>query len=223
MRAWRITAALGLGVAAVAALLLTLFPTTGAGYPPGFGEPVFAFEMARSVDGLQAVFGDLSDPERVARIASMDRGNLGDLLFMAVYGPFVASFFVAIHRAGGSRGWLVFAALGLFAAACDAVENSILLGLTADLEGGAGLAVLPVPVWLKFGALMLCGVAGGVYVAGRGGLWGLLGGSAAVGALAVAAAFTAPDQHGWMVGIGLGIGWLVQLAYAVRRGWGGAD
>ena len=70
MRAWRITAALGLGVAAVAALLLTLFPTTGAGYAAGFGEPVFAFEMARSVEDLQAVFGGLSDPDRADRLAA---------------------------------------------------------------------------------------------------------------------------------------------------------
>ncbi len=214
--AWRATVVAGLLVVALAAVLMPMFPSQGAGYAPGYGEPVYAFEMARTRADLLAVFGASEDPARASRIAAMDRANYVDFGFAAAYGSFVALFFLAASRESEQRIWLLLTGLGITAGVADAVENMILLELTTDLDAALGLGVLAYPVWTKFWCLLAAGLAAGVFLISRGGgLWPLLGILAAAGASTVLAAFYSAETYGWLVGAGITVCWSIQLAYAV--------
>ena len=214
---WGLVVACGAAVAALSVVMFPLFPSEGAGYPKGLGSPVFAFEMARSAADLTLIFGDPSDPARAARIAAMDRGNLADYAFLVAYGAFIFTFFTAVRRATGRAGWAAFAALGIVAAASDAVENLILLGLTSDLAGAPLIGWLPLPVWAKFFSLMAAGLGLSVFLVTRkDNLWALLGMLALVGSLVVPLAFVSPLDYATYVGRGITVVWLTQLAYAAR-------
>ena len=161
---WTVCAGLGVAVLACAAFVLTLFPAEGGDYAPGYGAPVYAFEMARSPDDLWRVFGAPNDPQHQAHIAAMDRGNRWDYLFMVLYGSFVASFFVAGQAERPSWRWRIGAALGVIAALADSIENLILLRLTTNLSAGTGLEALPYPVWTKFTALVGAAALAGLFL-----------------------------------------------------------
>lgn|GEM_PF-5243675 len=75
------------------------FSSERAGYKPGYGEPVFASEMAQTADDLQKVFGSSDDAQRASRIVAMDEGNRWDFAFMAAYGVWLTAFFLACWRA----------------------------------------------------------------------------------------------------------------------------
>ncbi len=198
--------------------MMPIFPAEGAGYASGYGQPVFAFEMATSTAGLQKVFGDLDDPERPGRIAAMDRGNRWDYLFMFVYGGFVCTYFVAVARQTDRKLWWLIASLGIFAAFSDGVENAILLGITPNIEAVTNLSLLAYPVWIKFLSLMVAGIAAGVHLCVQPQtVWKVLGIVAAVGVLPVLAAFYAPDRFGYLVGNGITITWVIQLFYAITQ------
>jgi len=217
---WLICVAAGLVVLGVVAVMGPMFPTEGAGYEPGFGVPVIAFEMARSPEDLVKVFGSVDDPERAGRIAAMDQGNRWDYAFMVVYGVFIWSFFDAVRRETGQEFWLIFAVLGVLASVTDAIENVILLDLTSDLEAARNVQWLAYPVWTKFLSLMIAGLgAGASLIARRHWFWSFLGVIMICGALTVSAGFVSPETYAWMMGNGMTIVWLSQLAFAAVRSW----
>ncbi|WP_262693508.1 hypothetical protein [Kordiimonas aquimaris] len=216
---WKICVAFGLLVIVLSAVIFPIFPAEGAGYAPGYGAPVYAFEMAQSVEDLIAVFGTLDDPARPARIAAMDAGNYWDFPFMAAYGAFLATFFLAVRTQTGQKMWSVFVAIAVLSALADVVENNILLGLTANLEAAQNLHLLAYPVWTKFLSLMVVGAAAGFYMfkSQTGLLWKVLGTLTSIGALSVLAAFYAADVYGAIAGAGLGVCWLVMLVFAFSQ------
>ena len=215
---WMLCLAFAIGVIAVAGIMMPMFPKTGGAYPPGIGEPVFAFEMVKTADDLIGVFGPNDDPERPARITAMDLGNRWDYAFMLVYGGYVCTFFLAARRASGNAIWLLPAALGVVAPLSDAIENAILLGLTADPVAAPNVQYLSYFVWCKFICLMLCGIAAGWYVIGTGSIgWRIAGNLMVAGSLTVAAAFVATESWGWTIGQGLGVVWIVQLVFVTVR------
>lgn len=215
---WRLCVAAGLAVIVIGLITMAQFPTDGAGYDPGLGSPIYAFEMARSPADLIAVFGTIDDPARAERIAAMDAGNLWDYPFMLAYGLFIALFFGAAAKQSGRRIWWVFGLLGIVAAMSDAVENQILLGLTADLEAARNLDLLAYPVWIKFLSLMIAGVGAGLFLIAHntGPIWLVLGTLATLGALCVAAGYWSPTDYAVLMGNGLTICWVIKLSYAVR-------
>lgn len=97
----------------------------------------------------------------------MNIGNAIDYPFMLAYGLLVASFFWAIARELGQGRWRLFAWMGIAASLADAIENAIIFRMVADLSAGTDvtgeLAILPYPVWIKFG--LLAAACGGGAVA----------------------------------------------------------
>ncbi len=220
--AFRISLAGALLVAALAAPLFQIFPATGAGYAEGYGDPVYALEMARSPADLIAVFGEAEDPERANRIEAMDRGNRLDLLFALAYGLFLAAFCRGVRSEVGARGqtfWLVMSLLGVAAALSDLIENAILLRLTTDLEGAPGIEWLAYPVWLKFSAIAAVGFAASAYLMGTRHTvaWRCAGVVALLGCFTVPIGAVDPARFGYLMGSGITLCWLVLLAYAGRR------
>ncbi|MEN8722342.1 MAG: hypothetical protein ABF335_05585 [Alphaproteobacteria bacterium] len=219
--AWRACVIGALAVIVIGLITMGQFPTDGAGYDPGLGAPIYAFEMARTQADLIAVFGAIDDPARAGRIAAMDAGNLWDYPFMLAYGLFIALFFVAGAKQSGRKVWLLFGALGVIAAVSDGIENKILLGLTADLENAPYLDLLAYPVWIKFWCLMGAGIGAGLFMMAENDswLWKLLGAIVALAALGVLAGFWSPTHYAVLMGNGLTICWVLQLVYAARRSW----
>lgn len=216
---WKISTLLGLATAIFGLILMPMFPATGAGYVAGYGEPVFAFEFARSASDLLLVFGKIDDPARGGRIADMVRGTYWDFGFLLIYSGFIAIFFFGAFKQTGSKVWLAFAALGLIAGLGDFIENTILLGLLDDIEAAKNLALLPFPVYTKFIAIAICGLATGCYLFRAHNLiWKGLGLVAIISALAVIPGLVQPQSFGQHVGSAITIFWVIQLVYA---GWVG--
>ncbi|MGD1934652.1 MAG: hypothetical protein ACFB0Z_09140 [Candidatus Phaeomarinobacter sp.] len=217
-RSWLECVLAGLAVLIIAIFLMPKFPTDSAGIEPGYGSPVIAFEMARSVADLHAVFGTPDDPERARRIAMMDDGNIWDFPFMIAYGLFIALFLRAAGKASGNSLWYLLAMLGIIAGAADAIENNILLGLTADLEAAKDIGLLAYPVWIKFFSIMTTGVAGGIVIATQGRhFWRILGVVAAASALLVLVGFYDPATYGTLLTLGVTICWVIMLIFAITR------
>jgi len=215
---WMLCLAFAVGVIVVSAIMMPMFPKTGGDYPPGIGEPVFAFEMVQSAEDLVGVCGAEDDPDRPARMTAMDQGNRWDYAFMLVYGGYVCSFFLAARRASGNSIWLLPATLGVVAPLSDAIENAILLGLTADPVAAPNVQYLGYFVWCKFICLMFCGIAAGWHVIGTGSIgWRIAGNLMIAGSLTVAAAFIATETWGGIIGQGLAVVWVVQLIYVTVR------
>lgn len=170
-------------------------------------NPVLMFEFARTPAHLDHIFGPAGDPERPARVAAMDAGNRLDFLFMPIYGFFVFSFFAGMAQDRQRRIWLAFGALGLVAAASDAIENTLLLGITADLSAPRDeLALLPWPVWIKFGLLAVtcAAAAAALFRAGRPALAALC----LPALLAILPGIAAPLRFGSLAAPMIGLGWL---------------
>jgi hypothetical protein len=179
-------------------------------------SPVLMFEIARTPAHLDAIFGTAGDAERAQRIAGMDAGNRVDFLLMPLYGFFTLSFFLATGRELGSGGWYVPGALGLVAAAADAIENVLLLSITADLADPVfELIWLPYPVWSKFGLLAVtCGAAAIVLLRlGR----PVLAVICMPAAIMIVPAIVWPLTFGSPATFLIGVAWLAMGAYAIQR------
>lgn len=217
-RHWLHCVLAGLAVLLIAIFLMPKFPTDSAGIEPGYGSPIIAFEMARSVADLHAVFGTPDDPERARRIAMMDDGNIWDFPFMIAYGLFIALFLRAAGKASGNSIWYLLAMLGIVAGAADAIENNILLNLTADIEAAPDIGLLAYPVWTKFLSIMVTGAAAGIVIATQGRhFWRILGVVATASALLVLPGFYDPATYGAPMGLGITICWIIMLIFAITR------
>ncbi len=160
---WKTCTLAGLSVLILTGVIFPIFPQEMA-IPNGIDSPVIAFEFARTQADLVAVFGEAGDPLRQERIQSMDQGNRIDFAYMAAYSVFITLFFMGAYRKSQRRIWLMFAALGVLAGISDAVENTILFEITADLNAAGGLAWLAYPVHLKFLSLYICAFGVGYYL-----------------------------------------------------------
>ena len=197
------------------AILQVVFPKTLAAPLPEarVQSPVLVFEFARTPAHLDHIFGVPTDP---ARIAAMDRGNRLDFLFMPIYGLFVFSVFAGIAQDRKRPIWLVFGAFGLVAAASDAVENLLLLHITANLSApGNALALLAWPVWIKFGLLALAsgGSAIALFRSGR----QVLGALCLPAPFVILPALLQPLQFGGLVAGAIGLGWLAMGLHVITR------
>ncbi|MGQ7829065.1 hypothetical protein [Altererythrobacter sp. Z27] len=128
-------------------------------------RPVLLLEFAAKPEHLTHVFGEIGDPMRDARIAGMNTGNSLDYLLMPAYGLLTFSFFRGISAESPGSLWSLFGWMGVIAALSDAVENALMFRIVAEFVAGntgtyAEMALLPYPVWIKFGLLAVtCGGA----------------------------------------------------------------
>src|SRR5262249_41560819 len=141
-----------------------------------------AFQMARTPDDMEAVFGREGDPCRPGMVAALDRANTVDLYgFIWTYGAFLLCFLLAIGRGGGRaaaspRSCALAPALGL-----DVLEAGTELRLTGELAGPASaLQALAIGSAGKYIALSLVTLCTGVAMVTRGGICGNLAGVACI-------------------------------------------
>ncbi|MBD60177.1 MAG: hypothetical protein CL808_08680 [Citromicrobium sp.] len=214
---WPAALTWGLATLVLSLAMGRVFPQELASPPAqwALASPVLAFEFATEPSHLVAIFGTVADPLSSARVAAMDAGNRLDYLFMLFYGSLILAFFGAGGATTGDRRWWLAGWLGPLAAASDAVENALLLSITADMSDPSGeLALLPVFVWTKFGLLALSsGLAGWLFIRMRAWPLALL---CLPGAVLIVPAILARWTYGELLVPGTALTWLVMLLWA---GW----
>src|SRR5262249_53357130 len=132
---WALTVVLAFATMFLGSWFSRLLPATCCSMPPQRGvTALLAFQMARTPDDMEAVFGREGDPCRPGMVAALDRANTVDLYgFIWTYGAFLLCFLLAIARGGGGAA----AYLGIVALVAglglDVLETAPPLPLTPPL------------------------------------------------------------------------------------------
>ncbi len=214
---WPAALVWGIATLALSRVFPSVFPQELASQPVDWSvsSPVLAFEFATHPSHLAAIFGVPTDPQYAGRIAGMDAGNRLDYLFMLFYGSTILSFFGAGAAATGNRRWWLAGWLGVLAALSDAIENALLLSITADMADASGkLAILPFFVWTKFVLLALSGgLAGWLLLRLRAWPLALL---CLPGLVLIVPAILFPWRYGELVIPGTALAWVAMLLWS---GW----
>jgi hypothetical protein len=218
--AFRISLAAGLLVLAVTLLSAAQEPVRPCGNLPQNYAPIIAFELARSAQDLEAIFG--TEPScRAAVVERMDAINLVDVLvYIPAYGVFMACFFLAMrprHAAWAQLGFRV----AIVAALGDFAENACLMSLTPEVNpSSVWFTLLPWATGVKWLALgVAAGIAAMLYLrAPRSSIWLWLAALLCTTAfLSTVAAIAYPARFAAMIGLGVGLSW---LAYLITAGVG---
>ena len=218
--AFRISFAAGLLVLAVTLFSATQPPVQPCGNLPQNYAPIIAFELARSPADLDAIFGN--EPCRSGVVERMDAINLVDVLvYIPVYGVFMAFFFLGMRARHASLGTLGFR-IAVIAALGDFAENACLMNLTPQLDPtSTWFALLPWATGIKWlGLGVAAAIAAAIYVKSAGTRWWnyLAALLCAAAFLSTVAAIAVPSMFGPLVGLGVALSWIV---YLVTAGFGG--
>jgi len=159
-----------LGIVAVVAMF-NATPLHACGALPAKYAPVLAFELARSLGDVQAIFGGGPSPCREAAVAAFTKINFTDnFYFIPVYSLFTVFFFLGIRK---REPLLAYAgmALAVIAALADWVENHnlALIAASPDMPSQA-LPALHYATSVKWMALGTAGFVGGL-ILGQSGGW----------------------------------------------------
>ncbi len=220
--AFRISLAAGLLVLAVTLLSFTQEPVQPCGDLPPNYAPIIAFELARSPADLEAIFGT-QEPCRSNVIARMDAINVMDVLvYIPVYGVFMAFFFLGMRSRHATLGTLGFR-VAIIAALGDFAENACLMNLTPQLDPASPwFTLLPWATGIKWlGLGVAAAIAAVLYVQANstkpsGARVANLAAAAMCGAafLSTVEAMALPARFGPIVSLGIGLSWLVYLITA---------
>ena len=215
--AFRISFAAGLLVLAVTLLSATQEPVRPCGNLPQNYAPIIAFELARSAADLQAIFGS-QEPCRSTMVERMDAINLVDVLvYIPVYGVFMAFFFLGMRSRDAALGTLGFR-ISVVAALGDFAENACLMSLTPALDpSSTWFALLPWATGVKWLGLGVAGaIAAAIYAKSRGArAWNVFAALMCAAAFfSTVAAIAAPARFGPIISLGVGLSWLAYLITA---------
>lgn len=214
---WLLCVVFGLGVIGLVAWFAAVAPGQACrGQLATGSSPILAFELARTTDDIEAIFGGEGDPCRAGMAAALDLTSKVDLIaFIGMYSGFLACFFLALLRSG----LFGLARVGLVAAvvACvsDVLETSIQLYITSSLPGTVtSLVLLTIGSNGKFLGIAVAAMCAGAAMLVRGGILGRLAGAMCVaGGLMVGLGLNySPAQAA--LGAGTFIAWILILLYA---------
>jgi len=215
---WALAVFFGLATTVFIVWFLRVVPPNGCQGPPRPGvSALLQFQMARSPQDMEDVFGRPSDPCRAEMVAALDRANTGDLYgFIPTYGAFLLCFLLAMMRDGGGSA----ARLGLVALVAgvgfDVLETATQLRLTRELPGSpAALQALAIGSTGKYAALAILGFCAGATMYARGGGAGRIAALVCIaGSAAALRGLLSPSVRA-LLGTGTGITWIVIFLYAI--------
>lgn len=219
--AFRISFATGLLVLAVTLMFAMQEPVQPCGKLPRNYAPMLAFELARNTTDLQAIFGregnGLSDCRDLA-VQRLDAVNVVDVLvYIPAYAVFVACFFLGMRARDATLGTLGFR-VAIVAALGDFAENACLMSLTPEVDPtSVWFALLPWATAVKWHGLgVAAAIAAAIYWrSSRARVLNIVAGLlCAVAFLSTAAAIAVPAMFGPLVGLGVGLSWLMYLITA---------
>lgn len=183
-------------------------------------QPILAFELARSTADLQAIFGHGASACRAATQASFALVNFSDnFIFIPVYSLFLIFFFLG-ERPRASLLSTIGIVIVIAAALGDWVENHnlVLLAASPDAPQASALAGLHYATSMKWIALGLANLVGGIILGQRGGLWNVIALLLCVASLILTglALFNSP-VFGPQISNAIVIGWLIFLIVDIRE------
>jgi hypothetical protein len=222
--AFRISVLCGLAVLALS-LYGAFQPAAPAcgGLAPGYA-PIIAFELARSVADLHAIFGAAPGACRTAIAARMDAINWIDSFpFIPLYGAFLVFFLLGLREQGGRLSTIAVAVV-IVACIADYAENACLFHLSGAPDSNSiWLAALKWATGVKWVGLgVAAALAGAVFA--RGGGLGYLAALLCLASFAsTALAMADPAKYGPFVSNGVAVGWLVFLIYGLGHAFRRAD
>lgn len=220
--AFRISLAAGLLVLAVTLLGATQVPVRPCGNLPQNYAPIIAFELARSAADLDAIFGNEVDGFdsscHALVVQEMDAINTVDVLvYIPAYCLFMAFFFLGMRGRHARLGTLGFR-VAVIAALGDFAENACLMSLTPQVDPASiWFALLPWATGIKWlGLGVAAAMAAAIYLKSTGAraLNSVAALICAVAFLSTVAAIAVPAKFGPMVGLGVGLSWLIYLITA---------
>lgn len=175
-------------------------------------QPIIAFELARSMPDLHAIFGDAPGACREALTARFAFINMADdFLFIPLYGIFLFFFFLAIRNRDEKLA-RIGAIVVLAACLADYVENTCLFGIAGNPDvHGTALSLLPWATGVKWMGLAIAGAVGGYILSRAGGLSWLIALLCFAGLLVVIAAMADPHRFGHLASNGVTISWVIFL------------
>ena len=183
-------------------------------------QPIIAFELARSVADVQAIFGHGASACRTAAQAGFAQVNFSDnFIFIPVYTLFIVFFFLGTRPSDPflSRIAIIVA---IVAALGDWVENHnlALLAASPDAPPDGALLHLHYATSVKWLALGLANFIGGLILGQRGGIWN----SAAFVLCAASLILTGlglsySTMFGPQISNAIVIGWLIFLIVDIRQ------
>lgn len=193
-------------------------PVPVCGSLPANYEPIIAFEMARSIGDLHAIFGDAPGECRTAMTAQMDRINVIDsAIYIPIYGSFLIFLLLGLRTLGSSlasRGAIIVA----MACAADYFENMSLFGLSADPDSTtSSLIVLAIATEVKWVGLGIAGAIAGYLLSQRGGAWKLAIAPCSLGLIASLISIVAPSMAGPYLSLSFLFAWLLFLIVDARE------
>ena len=208
-------------VAAALLVAAVVFSTTQprlamcGGLDPRY-PPILAFEFARSVADLHALFGPAPGACRDSVVAKLDLINwLDAALFIPIYGAFLAFSVLGLSQRRPALAKLTVT-LTLAACGADYLENACLLQLSAAPDVASGwLSLLPWATAVKWLLLGVVGVLASRVVSERRWLTALCG----VGLAVVVLALALPATFGRFASLGVSLSWLMLLVADVRAWW----
>ena len=204
---WGWTLTVGVLLLVSTAIVFAMLPEGSPDVAPGWGGAIYAIEFARTVGEMEAALGDAPGAR-----GELAHGTLADFGYLLHYALFMAFFAWAALRSGGP-GWLSLAILAaVVAGAADAVENTLILGA---FEGEPSD---PLNAWIaayvKFAAIAISIAWSAAFMTTRPDWTKWLGIAALVGAVATIVGLAAPSKIGFLLGNGIGLGWIAMLVFA---------
>jgi len=220
--AHRISLLFALGIIGFAVYAGSLPPVHACGGLDPKYPLILAFEMARSVADLHAIFGDAASACRTAVTQQLDLIDWWDsFAYIPIYTVFIVFFFLGL-RARDARLGLIGVILAMLALGGDYAENSQLFMLSADPDHASfALTMLPWATGVKWIALGLAGGVAGIVFVRSGGWYYLPAIACFLGLIVVIAAITNPATFGAQLTNGVAASWLsfliVDLVASFRR------
>ncbi|MBI1330655.1 MAG: hypothetical protein GC166_12230 [Alphaproteobacteria bacterium] len=181
-------------------------------------NPVIAFELARNVSDLQALFGAAPGACRSTLAANMDQITWIDcLIFVPIYGAFLVLFFMGMRSRDERMAQMALWAV-IIAVAADYAENICLFALSgAPDRPSIWLSLLPFATGIKWLGLGLAGALGGAILSLRGGFNYALAPLCVLSFAVSVAAMYNPASFGPHVSDGIALSWLIFFLIDVRE------
>jgi hypothetical protein len=209
-RLWKRCFWAGIVTLILGAVVLSIFPSQGGDFLPGYGTPVIAFEFSSSPAEAKAAVGN--------SVEAMRSGTYSDFFFIIAFGLFLISFFHAAKLQTGQKLFKFMAAAALIAALSDVGEDILALQILSDLDAARGVDWMHYFAKAKFMALGITGVGAAIFLLSQPRILRKVEGAfAALGAGLTLFALTRPEQMGDMLGLGVTISWIAMLAYAATQ------
>jgi hypothetical protein len=221
--AHRISLAAGVAILLLIAFGRMLEPVPVCGVLAPNYDPIIAFEMARSVEDLYAIFGVGANACRDAIAAQMNLINMIDcVIYIPLYGAFLIFFLIGLRSIDSqlaSRAALVV----IVACAADYVENICLFRLSANLNDASALTWLAWSTEVKWVGLGLAGAIGGHLLAKRDGRWRLATVPSSLGLVAALLSIPMPGVAGPYLSLSFLFAWLLFLIVDARESIRGSE